>query len=116
VTYSVAVFPLVVVLLVVGYVVLIRSFPIDIHGVGRAHELLSKKIHSMGKVGYNEYAIGTVLIITIIAWVLLGNILGLATIALSSVVVLFIFRLVRPSYSERPLKGAEPPLGSPTSR
>jgi sodium-dependent dicarboxylate transporter 2/3/5 len=95
VTYSVAVFPLVVVLLVVGFTVLTRSFPIDIDSVGKAHELLSKKIHAMGKVSYNEYAVGTVLVSTVIAWVLLGRVIGLATIALSSVVVLFIFRLVR---------------------
>jgi sodium-dependent dicarboxylate transporter 2/3/5 len=95
VTYSVAVFPLVVVLLVVGFTVLLRSFPIDIDGVGKAHELLSKKIHAMGKVSYNEYAVGTVLVATVFAWVLLGRVIGLATIALSSVVVLFIFRLVR---------------------
>jgi sodium-dependent dicarboxylate transporter 2/3/5 len=95
ITYSVAVFPVVVVLLVIGFLVLLRSFPIDIEGVGRAHELLAKKIHSMGKVSYNEYAVGVVLASTVVAWITLGRVIGLATIALSSVVVLFIFKLVR---------------------
>jgi sodium-dependent dicarboxylate transporter 2/3/5 len=95
VTYTLAVFPIVVVLLVVGFAVILRAFPIDIEGVGGAHELLSKKIRSMGKVSYNEYAVGTLLVVTVVAWVTLGNVVGLATIALSSVVVLFIFKLVR---------------------
>ena len=92
-TYTVAVFPLVVVLLFVGYQVLVRSFPIDIDSVESAHEVLKKKIHSMGKVKYEEYAVGVVLVLTVIAWATVGGGVGLATVALTSVVVLFVFRL-----------------------
>jgi sodium-dependent dicarboxylate transporter 2/3/5 len=82
-------------MLVVGYVVLLRTFPVDIDTVDSAHELLLRKIHNMGKVAYNEYAVGTLLVVTVIAWAAFGQTLGLATIALASVVLLFVFRLVR---------------------
>lgn len=95
VSYTIAVLPLVVVLLLVGALVLTRSFPIDLDDVGKAHEVLKRRIHAMGKVGYSEYAVGTLLVITIFCWITLGTVFGLATIALSSVVVLFVFKLVR---------------------
>jgi sodium-dependent dicarboxylate transporter 2/3/5 len=93
--YSLAVFPLVVLMLGVGAFLLTHSFKIEIKSVAKAHEVLNKKMHSIGKVSFNEYAVGTVLLLTIAAWVTLGTELGLATIALSSVVLLFILRLVR---------------------
>ena len=94
-TYTVAVFPLVIVMLFVGYNVLLRTFPIDVDSVDSAHGVLKDKIHSMGKVSYNEYAVGTLLLLTIIGWATVGSGVGLATVALTSVVVLFVFRLVR---------------------
>ncbi len=94
-TYMVAVFPLVAVMLLVGYLVLTRAFRIDVESVGKAHELLARRIHAMGKMSSNEYAVGAVLVLTIISWAIWGSTTGLATIALTSVVVLFVFRLVR---------------------
>ncbi|MEK7678840.1 MAG: DASS family sodium-coupled anion symporter [Deltaproteobacteria bacterium] len=93
--YSIAVFPLVAVLLVAGYVVLTRLFPIDIAVVDSAHAVLSKRIKGLGKITYEEYAVGTVLAVTILAWIFLGEHIGLSIVALASVVVLFVFRLVR---------------------
>jgi len=46
-------------------------------------------------VRFNEYAVGAVLVLTILGWIFLGRTIGLSTVALSSVVVLFILRLVR---------------------
>ncbi len=93
--YTVAVFPLVVVLLAVGYLLLTRFYPIDISGVEGAHAVLSKRIKGLGKMTYEEYAVGTVLAVTILAWIFVGRSAGLATIALVSVVVLFVLKLVR---------------------
>ncbi len=95
VSYTIAVFPLVVVLLIVGAIVLTRSYPIEIESVAKAHELLQGRIKSIGKVRIREYAVGALLFATIVAWTTLGTTLGLATIALTSVVVLFALRLVR---------------------
>ena len=94
-SYTAAVFPLVLVMLPVGYFILTRAFPMDVESVEKVHGFLEKRIRAIGKVSYTEYAVGLVLILTVIAWATVGRITGLATIALVSVVVLFIFRLVR---------------------
>ena len=95
VSYSVAVLPLVAVMLLVGYLILTRAFPMDVESVEKVHEFLEKRIRAIGKVSYTEYAVGLVLLLTVIAWAAIGKITGLSTIALTSVVVLFILRLVR---------------------
>ncbi|MDO8426816.1 MAG: DASS family sodium-coupled anion symporter [Deltaproteobacteria bacterium] len=93
--YTIAVLPLVVVMLLVGYFLLTRFFPIDVAGVESAHQVLVKRLKTLGKMSYNEYAVGTVLGITILGWIFLGKDAGLATVALVSVVVLFVLKLVR---------------------
>jgi len=93
--YTVAVFPTVVILLVVGYLVLTRFFPIDITGVENAKKVIEGRSRRLGAVRFNEYAVGAVLVLTILGWIFLGRTIGLSTVALSSVVVLFILRLVR---------------------
>lgn len=93
--YSIAVFPLVVILLFVGYMLLTRIFPIDITEVESAHGVLKKRLKALGKLSYMEYTVGAVLAITVCAWIGLGEKFGLAAIALASVVALFVFRLVR---------------------
>ena len=93
--YSIAVFPVVVILLVVGYLLLTRFFPVDIDGVEKAREVLDARVRGLGKVSFKEYSVGLVLLATILCWILFGGRVGLSTIALSSVVVLFVFRLVR---------------------
>jgi len=93
--YTIAVLPAVAVLLPVGFFIITRAFKIDIESVDKAHELLKKKIHAMGKISYGEYAVGAVLALTVLAWVVWGAAGGLATIALISVVLLFVLKLVR---------------------
>jgi sodium-dependent dicarboxylate transporter 2/3/5 len=93
--YTIAVFPLVAVMLAVGYVLLTKFFPIDVTGVESARLAIEKRINALGKISFDEYAVGFVLALTILAWVFLGRVYGLATIALSSVVALFVFKLVK---------------------
>ena len=93
--YTVAVFPMVVVMLLIGYFLLLKLFPIDIGSVTKAREVLSNRIYEMGKVSYVEYAVGTLMVLTIALWMTLGEEVGLSTIALLSVIALFVFRLVR---------------------
>ncbi len=95
VEYTVAVFPLVVVLLVVGYLVLTRLFPIDIPDVENARSVIDKRVKNLGKMSFREYAVGCVMVITIIGWAALGRTVGLSTVALVSVAALFVFKLVR---------------------
>lgn len=93
--YSIAVFPAVIIMLILGFLILTRVFSIDIEGVEEARLFLAKKIKDMGKMGYNEYLIGLIVVVTILLWMFMGSRLGLANIALGAVVVLFLFKVVR---------------------
>ncbi len=93
--YTVAVLPIVIVMLFAGYFVMTRLFPMDVTDVEKAHNVLGKRIKTLGKVTYREYAVGALMSATILAWVFLGPAFGLAGIALASVVALFVLRLVR---------------------
>jgi len=93
--YTVAVAPLVVVLLIVGYLVLTRFFPIDIDGVENAHKVIVRRARALGKIRPREYAVGAILLITIIFWITIGKTVGLAAIAMVSVMALFVLRLVK---------------------
>lgn len=94
-SYSLAVFPVVIIMLFVGYFILLNSFKIEVDSVEEAHSVFKRRIHAMGKLVYKEYAVGVVLFLTVVAWMTLGGRLGLAAIAFTSVVVLFVLRLVR---------------------
>ena len=93
--YTIAVLPLVAVLFAAGYLILTRFYPIDVTGVENARAAIEKRIRGLGRISLDEYAVGLILLLTILGWILLGKSLGLATIALGAVVVLFIFGLVR---------------------
>ncbi len=92
--YSVAVFPLVAIMLVIGYFMLTRFFPMDVVDVQGVHAVLGRRLKGLGKMSGTEYATGGVLGLTILAWIALGR-HGLSVVALSSVVVLFVLRLVK---------------------
>lgn len=93
--YTIAVLPLVVILLFIGYLFLTRFYPIDVSGVEEARGVLARRLKMLGRISYPEYAVGAILSLTILSWMFLGKSLGLAGIALASVVVLFIFKLVK---------------------
>lgn len=93
--YSVAVLPLVLILLVTGYVLLNWFFPVDIEKVESAQGVIKKRLKTLGKISYSEYAVGAVLLVTILGWMLMGEKFGLAAVALISVVSLFVLRLVK---------------------
>ncbi|MBI5887082.1 MAG: DASS family sodium-coupled anion symporter [Deltaproteobacteria bacterium] len=92
--YTIAVFPLVVIMMCAGYFLLTRFFPIDVAGVENARGVLEKRLKNLGKINFDEYAVGVLLLVTVLAWMFLGRSLGLATIALSAVVALFVLKLV----------------------
>ncbi len=92
--WSQAIFPLVFVLTGVAYVLLRWFFPVDITDVRAADEVLRERRLRLGKPRYQERAIATVMLATLAAWILLGEEFGLANVALVSVVVLFLLRLV----------------------
>jgi sodium-dependent dicarboxylate transporter 2/3/5 len=94
VEWSIAILPLVFVMLVICYVVIVRFFPIDIDSVQAADEVLRQKSMALGRMRYNERAIGMVMLVTFAAWVIGGEQFGLANIALAAVITLFVLGLV----------------------
>ncbi len=92
--WSVAIFPLVVALLFVCYFVITIFNPIDIENVKAADDALSARIRALGRMTYEERAIATIVILTVVAWIIGGEEFGLANIALGAVVLLFALQLV----------------------
>lgn len=93
--YTVMVFPTVAVLLFIGYFGLTRFFRQDIEDMHLAKAVFESKIKELGKTTYAEYAVGILMAITIFFWVFLGKAIGIAAIAIISVVALFVLKLVR---------------------
>lgn len=94
VQWSLAIVPLVIVLLAVCYFVVVAFNPIDVENVRAADEVLREKSMVLGRMRYKERVVGAVMLLTLAAWVIGGEEFGLANIALAAVVVLFALRAV----------------------
>lgn len=92
--WSIAILPLVAALLLVCYFVITYFNPIDIDSVTAADDALNARIQKLGRMTYEEGAIGAVVVLTVAAWIIGGEEFGLANIALAAVVALFALRLV----------------------
>ncbi|MHC4267213.1 MAG: SLC13 family permease [Planctomycetota bacterium] len=93
--WSLATLPTVVSLLAVSYCLLILLFPSEIKDVKRARILLINKTECIGRMKRKELFIGILMIATIFSWICFGEKLGLANIALASVIIAFVFGLLR---------------------
>lgn len=92
--WALAALPTVLIMLPIAYIVLIKLFPSEIKNIDQAKDALNKKQASMGPVTRRELALGGLMLLTISAWIAVGETLGLANIAIAAVVVAFIFRLL----------------------
>jgi len=87
--WTVAALPIVAGLLVAAWFILTWFFPIDIEDVRRADAVIAEKAMRMGRPSVRERAIGFIMLGTLVAWIVGGEEFGLATIALSAVVIIF---------------------------
>ncbi len=87
--------PIVAVMLLVGYVVITRFFPIDVVSIREADELLEQRALALGRMSVREKAIAVIMILTLLGWIVGGEEYGLASVALAAVVALFVLGLVR---------------------
>jgi sodium-dependent dicarboxylate transporter 2/3/5 len=87
--------PIVGLLLLVGYVVITRFFPIDVASIREADEMLEQRALALGRMSVREKAIAGIMLLTLAGWIVGGEQYGLANVALAAVVALFIFGLVR---------------------
>ena len=95
VKWALATLPTVITMLAITYWLLIFLFPAEIKDVKRARILLVNKTKCIGKMKHEEWSVGILMIATIFSWICFGEKFGLANIALASVVIAFVFRLLR---------------------
>ena len=87
-------FPLVILLLAGGWVALKVLFPSDIQNIDRARKALKQKVTVMGKLTFQEKGIALVMGATLFCWFGYGDQLGVANIAIISIVLLFVLNLI----------------------
>lgn len=87
--------PVSLLLFAVGWTVLRTFFPFDLSDVSAAEQAVNDRLLSIGRMNLQERIIAFVMLATVVAWIVLGEEFGLASIALSAVIVLFALRAVR---------------------
>lgn len=92
--WMVAIVPIVLILLMAAYATLSFFLKNDLEDTDRAIELILEKKIALGRITYEELMVGLIMGLTVIMWMFLSKDLGLANIALLSVVTLFVFKLV----------------------
>ena len=92
--WAVATLPIVLVMLGITYVVIVRFFPIDVDRIDAADELIAERTLALGRTTLREKAVALVMLGTLAGWIMGGEELGLASVALTAVVVLFALGLV----------------------
>ncbi len=93
--WMLATLPAVITMLAVTYWLLIVLFPAEIRDVRKARTLLVNRTACIGKMKRKELSIGILMVATIFTWICFGEKFGLANIALASVVIAFVFKLIR---------------------
>jgi len=86
--------PIVLVALPVVAFILLRLFPPEVEGIGRAVKELTEEVRRMGKPATEEKAVFVIYVLTILAWIFLSDAIGVAVIALMAALSLFFLRLV----------------------
>jgi len=94
VDWVVAVAPFSIVLMGCAYFLLLKGFGVDIEDVSRAKEVLDQKAKALGPVSKREKGVGIVMVLTIVAWIVSGQVVGLASISILAAVALFVFNLI----------------------
>lgn len=95
VEWAIASLPITFGMLLVGWVVILRFFPIDVTSIREADALLEEKSLALGRMSFKEKAVATVMLLTLAGWVFLGEEFGLGTVAIGSVVLLFVLGLIK---------------------
>jgi len=86
--------PIVIIILFSAWGVLRICFPAEQLDMEKAKHQLNKEMDQFGPLSRREIRVGIISLLTILAWIFGFKILGLATIALLAVALLFMLRLV----------------------
>mgnify|MGYP001191789728 CR=1 FL=1 len=88
-------FPIVIILLAATVALLHLRFPAEPVDTELARRQLEKEMEQIGPLSSRELRVGLISLLTILAWIFGQRSIGLATIALLAVALLFMLRLVR---------------------
>lgn len=94
VEWSLATLPTVIVLLVVASLLMGIIFRPEVTSVTPAVNAIRDKVEELGRVSRREVEVALVMTATVVAWITLGDDLGLATIALAAVALAFALGLM----------------------
>ena len=92
--WSTAACMIVIPLLVIGFILLLKFFPVDIGDVEEGRRFLNRKRLETGGMGANEILTALVVLGTVGCWLFFGDRTGLAAIAILGAAALFTFRVV----------------------
>lgn len=92
--WTTAVLPIVIILFLFCYFLLTRFFAIDVDSVAEADTTISEEVRRCGRPLLEEKFLGLLLLSAILGWMFLGSQVGIATISILAVVLLFMFRVV----------------------
>jgi solute carrier family 13 (sodium-dependent dicarboxylate transporter), member 2/3/5 len=81
-------------LLLLGFLILIKFFPVDLEDVEVGRKFLNGKRLEMGKISFDEILTALVMVATVACWITLGEKTGLAAIAILGAAALFTFKVV----------------------
>ncbi|HKD66220.1 MAG TPA: DASS family sodium-coupled anion symporter [Candidatus Binataceae bacterium] len=92
--WSAATIPLVALLLLVGYLVLTAFFAYEPVNIDPSIAAITRRRLQLGRISFEETAVAAVLAVTVVAWSVASQKLGLAGIAILAVVALFVLDLL----------------------
>jgi sodium-dependent dicarboxylate transporter 2/3/5 len=92
--WVVAAAPFSVILMVVAFFVLPRLFHVDVSDVSRARKALDEKARELGPLSTREKGVAVITVATVVAWIVVGGAVELASIAILAAVSLFVFGLI----------------------
>lgn len=94
VEWLIAVAPFSIALMICAHLLLVRDFGIDVSDVTKARNALDVKAKALGPVSRREKGVGVIMVVTIVAWITTGQVVGLASISILAAVALFVLNLL----------------------
>lgn len=94
-TWAVAAVPIALVLTLLVYWILVKSFKPEIQDMTPARKILSQELQRIGPLSRNEIKIGLLLVVTVFFWIWGGHRLGLAVVSLAAAVMVFVLNIAK---------------------
>lgn len=92
--WTLAMVPIVIATFAFCYILLTRYFTIDVDSVAEADAVIAKKVQECGRMVLEEKFLALLIVASVASWMFLGYKIGMATISILAVVLLFMFRVV----------------------